>query len=107
GERRGSSHELRGDELMSLTTSLRAYPWRPPVGFDLGLSGDAAWTQDQRRADAFTLQNPARTDFQFSSFRTWLYEYRLVADLSAGYGRVRDATVVYEEYVLEQRLLES
>jgi hypothetical protein len=100
------SQNLRGD--WAIHAEARSYPGSAPLG--VSFSGSASgrrgegWSRDYVR-DAVSGPPESRDE---TSFRQdgHDYSYGAAASIMAGVGRVRDATVVYDAYVLEERLLE-
>ncbi len=96
-------------EAWSLGGNLRAYPWRAPVGLGFSGSVQGAYVQNRSRAGYRTIVDyaePTRSESDHTS-SSHTYETVAVADLSAGMGRVRDASVVYDVHLLEERLIET
>ena len=97
-------------ERWSLSAGHRSYPWAAPLGIGASvyLSGDfsQSWliqsTEALFVAPWYTLQNT-----QSDNFETWTYYHAVAASASAGWGRVRNATGIYDALVLERRLLET
>ncbi len=100
------SHQQEVDESWNLSGSVRAYPWATPVG--LGLSARAtsafaqAWTRSDLRNEIVVPARSTAVDTRRQNIHA--YDYNLTLEGSAGVGRVRDATVIYDVYVLEERL---
>ena len=98
-----------GTEYWRLDGSLRSYPWQMPLG--LGISAVAVGNYGERWSredDLLGLGIPeARRDEHRQTLTEHLYQTRLDVTFSAGFGRVRDASVVYDVHVLEQRLIET
>jgi hypothetical protein len=92
-------------EDWTLSTEVRAYPWNPPIGLGLAVAVHGQYLQLRSREDQ-VVENAVRDEMRQLTVRDQ-YENGLVGSASAGVGRVRDATVVYDVHVLEQRLLES
>jgi hypothetical protein len=107
--RRDDLDERNTVEDWSLSGNLRAYPWRAPVGLGFSGSAQGAYVQNRsrvghRRSEEYP--EPVRNEFDHAtSSRT--YGTVAVAGLSVGLGRVRDASVVYDVHLLEERLLET
>jgi hypothetical protein len=108
-QQRNDRDARTANEGWVLDGSLRTYPWKPPVG--LGVSGtvQGAYLQNRsvfgyRRSQDYP--EPLRQE----SDHTWIrheYQTAAVASVSAGLGRVRDASVVYDVHLLEERLIEA
>ena len=88
----------------------RRYPWAKPWGLGLTVSGSGFYEQrwvHQHNENVSSFPPPeTRTTSALSSV-FWTSSHAISTNLSAGYGRVRDATAIYDEYVLERRLRES
>lgn len=101
--------ERSTDEAWRLDGALRAYPWKMPVG--LGLTGSIQGACIQTRSRAGYRRDQDYTEpLRQESDRTWTghdYGTSAVAGFSAGLGRVRDASVVYDVHLLEERLIET
>lgn len=97
---RSAKQQLRG----ALTFS--RYPWRAPLGLTLGTSGDV--TLGQSWHSTAGIDANTAVELHTTSNETMGGSSTLLS-LSAGvvWGRVRDATPVYQVQVLEQRLLEA
>lgn len=101
--------ESRGEEFgqgLTLQGSTRVYPWQAPLGLEGRLLAQAQFLErwDRRESRSTTaLPTPLRSELlQSSEARS---RYRVVeARTTAGWGRVRDASVVYDVHVLEARL---
>src|SRR6266487_1204989 len=97
-------------ENWTLSATERRYPWVTPIRFEaaLGLSGDdsQSWF---RRGDEYRATVPAGSSFSTSSnhHQSWSYFNTCSVSASVGWGRVRNATGIYDALVLEQRLRES
>ncbi len=104
------SRTRQTDEQWSVNGGRRWYPSARPFGLDLRalVSGieSQQWIRSERDQHAVTTAYDFRS-LQNESRARWTYFNRLEASLAAGYGRVRDATSVYEAHVLEERLRES
>jgi hypothetical protein len=98
------SWSRRGGGVFEVLGNFRAYPEERKVGLDL--SGAFVAITDQgllRRDDALSYPDTRyenRTDYQQNR-----YDYAGNATVTLGHGLVRDATVVEDVHVLEQRLL--
>ncbi len=99
-----NSHTQGTAESWRLNGSLRVYPWTTPVG--LGVSGQAAgaYQQTWSRMDRSYVP-PLWATNEREDVHRYAYDVRLA--VSAGLGRVRDATVIHDVHVLEQRLRET
>lgn len=94
-----------GYEAWLLAGTVRAYPWSAPVGLDLVAQIAGETQQDWYRRDDH-LETPTPIDHrEVDESRVGDQVYSLAA--SVGLGRVRDATVVMDVHVLEQRLAEA
>jgi len=83
----------------------RRYPGSWPAAFGVQGSADAAYGQFWRRYDQEDVASLRRISHE--DVQVWDYLTRVSADVFAGVGRVRDATGVYDVYVLERRLLDT
>jgi hypothetical protein len=108
-QERDARESRTANESWLLEGSLRAYPWRPPVG--LGVSGTVEGDYLQNRSVfGFRRSQDYIEPLRQESDRTWTrhdYQTTAVASVSAGLGRVRDASVVYDVHLLEERLIET
>ena len=96
-------------ESWRLDGSLRAYPWRTPVGLGVSASAQGLYSQSRSRSDDWMSLDEAvaQRDESRQTVVGRRYETSALADLSAGFGRVRDASVVYDVHLLEERLIET
>ncbi len=95
------------EEGWSLSLGRRDYPWRVPVGYQLSLAGGGSYSQSwlhHAHEQYFTDTNGVNHEHQLQQSVDWTYGYRANASLRIGYGRVRDATGVFEVRVFEERL---
>ncbi|RPH95257.1 hypothetical protein EHM69_04875 [candidate division KSB1 bacterium] len=103
----GRSHNIteRGSEYWDITASSRYYPWTFPLGMDLTANGRGSFGQEQNnryiRGGEYT---PERMDRSFDE--EYSMQYSATGSFTMGFGRVRDASSVFEIFVLENRLLE-
>ncbi|MBI5710800.1 MAG: hypothetical protein HZC42_10920 [Candidatus Eisenbacteria bacterium] len=108
-ERTGDSRSQSARESWQLSGFLSAYPWEMPLGFGLSGSGAGSYRQalsrENRREQWFGPPNGRREGNYDSDQHEYAYEITLSA--FAGLGRVRDASVVYDAWVLEERLRET
>lgn len=96
------------DERLSFSFLGRAYPWAPPWGASLEILSSALWRNLWMDESNYYLDRDTRiTNTNRGNTHNHLRsgEHRAVAGLV--YGRVRDATGVYEAWLLERRLLET
>jgi len=93
-------------EAARIRASVQKYPSGAPLA--LGVSGalDAALGQRWIRRDGDDTYDASRV-FRTTRYDEWMYRYRGSADVFAGWGRVRDATGIYDAYLLEERLRAS
>jgi hypothetical protein len=97
-------------ERWSLGAGHRRYPWAMPLGFDLSafLSGDYSQRWEFHDTGALTVSSLGTNEMtQHFNTQLWTYVNVVVARASTGWGRVRDATGIYDALVLERRLLET
>jgi hypothetical protein len=99
----GTARDRHVSEGLSASWSGWAYPWQIPLGVTASLYGgihdDQMW-----ESSTATDHYPASS---FSSFRDnnrWSYRSSTYASVGVGWGRVRDATGVYDTYLAESRL---
>jgi hypothetical protein len=97
-------------EYWSLSLSHRRYPWQLPLAFEVDISGSASYGQDwsartSERVDS--VGGSQRRSYSVSNAQEWRHGHSVVAGAALGIGRVRDATVVYDVHVLEERLRRS
>ena len=103
-------HQRRMVEQIGANASLRRYPWAIPIGGSLVAAGGGqyfqAWGSDdfesQERSPVSSIDRVIRT-----SEERWQYQTFFSGTASVVFGRVRDATSVYEVMVLEDRLQEA
>ena len=99
-----NTHTQGTTESWRLDGSLRAYPWTTALG--LGVSGSATGAYEQSWSRLQESYDPTRwAEGYREDVHRYAYDVRLA--VSAGMGRVRDATVIHDVHVLEQRLLEA
>ena len=97
-------------ERWSLAGVHRRYPWAMPLGFEVlaSFGGDYSqrWesmeSQNNSVASGTTTITNTGQDLEY-----WTYVHSILASAGAGWGRVRNATGVYDALVLEQRLRET
>lgn len=101
--------DLRRDtrEMLFLSGDLRRYPWTPPVAVAFSWSALSLLAQSwNRQMSTNRYEDPTSTGSYLSTSNNDLHAKSL--DLSigvtAGYGRVRDATGVYQARMLEHRV---
>ena len=98
------------DEQWALAVTHRTYPWAAPLGIAVSSNGGGGYSQrwNDQSTDVLIV-NPGLTSqsIQHNNRETRLYSYLFAASASAGWGRVRNATGVYDAMVLEQRLRET
>jgi hypothetical protein len=87
----------------------RHYPWAIPIGFSGTAFGSGdynqVWSEESTRSTQMFVP-PVIVDEASSSTEIWTYRTVLGVDIGAGFGRVRDATAIYDAQVLEHRLRE-
>jgi hypothetical protein len=97
-------------ETVVLTAGYRHYPWRVPIGLDAEVIASASPGQSWSRSasnDLFVSPSMFTSTVRQANSTTWTYNYAASATAAVGYGRVRDATGVFEARVLEDRLRET
>ena len=98
------------DEAFSVSLAHRRYPWAIPIGGSITAAGGGLyaqrWRTDDTEIEEFV---PFSSRLQVSNLseETWQYSTYFSGAASVVFGRVRDATAVYEVMVLEQRLAEA
>jgi hypothetical protein len=90
-------------ESWQVDGSLRLYPWTTPLG--LGVSGSATGAYEQGWSCMEQSLGPGFVGNDRQDVHRYAYNARLA--VSAGIGRIRDATVIQDVHVLEQRLRET
>lgn len=96
------SSTVEGD--LALNLLLRTYPWSAPLGFTM--FGHAAWQPSiDWSANDFIQSQPPNEDRQHTNQRTSDGREIVVYGAGLGFGRVRDATPVYQAQRLEEDLL--
>lgn len=99
-------HDRSVHEFWSAGAGMRGYPWAVPVGWDVSASVDGrtdqAWTDDFE--DRTFASGSVSHDESSSELDAWHYAESATITGSLGYGRVRDATPVFQIILLEERL---
>ena len=92
-----------------LVGSLRSYPWDIPVGLGVSASARGSYSQGWSSSDTRTSQYypVTRRDEAHQAGASHRYQTVESAEVSAGFGRVRDASVVQDVHLLEERLIET
>jgi hypothetical protein len=105
---RRSTHDRSVFESWSASAETRRYPWTLPFGATLRADGSGNFGQIwQSQSNTRQVQTP----FFSEEFRVaerdvrWSYLHQARASAGIGVGRVRDATMVYDVHVMEERLL--
>ena len=93
-------------EQLRASYSLTRYPWRAPLGLSLGTSDEATLSQSWV-STAHVVANPAAELHTTTNVEQGQSSTLLTLSAGVSWGRVRDATPVYQAAVLEQRLLEA
>jgi hypothetical protein len=86
--------------------SLRAYPWQTPIGTWLSASVAGDYAQEASRRDLNEALGSMLSEERDTRDRH-VCSHAAALDVAVGYGRVRDATVVYDVHLLEERLREA
>jgi len=96
----------RTSQVLSGFIADHRYPWGSALGISFSAKVDATFEQDWNSSSQ--IARSANTETQTNSSWT-LGRYVVSSQLTAGlsWGRVRDATPVYQVQVLEQRLLQE
>jgi hypothetical protein len=102
----GTSQFTRTNQVLSGFIGDSRYPWGIPLGISFSAAVDAAFDQTWNSGSQIA-RSPTTEAQTTSSFTTG--GYNVNSQLTAGldWGRVRDATPVYQVQVLEQRLLQE
>jgi hypothetical protein len=106
---RTESHMQGTSEYWAISGTGRAYPWVAPVGFGLSATAVGNFSQEWTRNDTHSTvsvvptQRYEATDRMDDHFNS----QQAVIAAFTGLGRVRDATVVHDVHVLEERLRET
>ena len=98
------------NEGISANAALRRYPWEIPIGGSLVAAVTSQYGQQWGSDDVETQQQvpPSSLDrIVRTSDERWQHATSFVGTASVVFGRVRDATAVYEVVVLEDRLREA
>ena len=94
-------------EVFQLSAGTRCYPFERPIGLEaageIGLTYGQQWFR-QAESTIQSAGGPVLVNDNHRSSSDWLYAQGGSIDLGAGYGRVRDATAVFEVALLEERL---
>ena len=99
----GTSRRRSLSESWSMSLTERRYPWRMPLGIQYQVAARGAFSQNwsnDRSVQGF----PPDLEEQRASAHIEAYEYIVLGGAAVGVGRVRDATAVYDVWVLEDRL---
>jgi hypothetical protein len=103
-QRHNNYRYLYSDYQISLDN--RYFPWSLPIGCimsgNLSAGFSASWNGTETEDNLVDYYR-----FASSNEDHWKHSYSASATIGAGYGRVRDASSVYDVYVLEHRLLKS
>jgi hypothetical protein len=90
-----------------LSGGMRLYPFAPPLGIELSgsLQGidDQTWRSFKTRTEELAGGSLTVSELEQSNTQ-WTFRENANLDASVGYGRVRDATPVFEVILLEERL---
>jgi hypothetical protein len=97
-------------ENWALDMGLRRYPWAMPLGVEasLSLGGNYSQSWTSYNSDAVSAFSGGTVQFiQGGNTERWTYTNRASAFAGTGWGRIRNATGIYDAMVLEQRLRET
>ena len=101
-----TDRDQRANEEVSGFFAFSRYPWSAPLGFTLSSTQSVrfsqAWTSTGR-----TVTSPPLENRSASNATSGVTNVAVSLGASANWGRVRDATPVYQVEVLEQRLLDD
>ncbi|MBI5060250.1 hypothetical protein HZB60_10785 [candidate division KSB1 bacterium] len=106
GEHDQDSRTRQLNESVSGNADARLYPWAMAVGGEVSLGGAASYYQYWNSSGS-QLVGDTLYSLHEDRRESWDYHYSGNADLSVGYGRVRDVNAVYLTRIFEERLLES
>ena len=93
-------------EQWAMTLTDRRYPWDVPLGLEFRVATSGTYLQNwsnTRELRTLTFFPPTTEDSRVSAQQEE-YDYRVLGAGTLGAGRVRDATAVYDVWVLEDRL---
>ena len=97
-------------ERWSLAGTHRRYPWAMPLGFEvlasLGGNYSQRW-QSMGRQTISVVPGTTTVTNTGQNLEQWSYVHSIFASAGIGWGRVRNATGVYDALVLERRLRET
>ena len=82
------------------------FPWRAPLGFSASLTPALSLNQSWSSTSG-SVSTPPRLSRNASSFVVGRYSAQVNLAVGAGFGRVRDATPIYQAQLLERRLRET
>jgi hypothetical protein len=107
-EQSQSTDQRSGNEDWTVGLSHSAYPWASPLGFAVNVNAAGFYQQiwqhtDQEASD----QVSGNSTVQLTADETWYYQTSIADAAQLRFGRVRNATGVYDARVLEQRLRET
>ena len=104
---RSDERNERSNEGIGVGGLVRAFPWNTPIGVELQANSFAGYEFMERGTNSrtITLASPGTRTDQRSQYERDGHNRGATLSLSAGYGRVRDATPVWDAIVLEERLL--
>jgi hypothetical protein len=107
GFRQSESVDQRsGNESWAVSLSHSAYPWARPLGFAVSVNATGSYAQIWRHDQAASDQVTGNSTIQLSAIESWFYQTSIHDAAQLRFGRVRNATGVYDARVLEQRLRE-
>ena len=96
----------RANESFTGQLAVDLLPWRTPIGFTASTGAQLNMNQFWS-STGNTLTSPPTRQEQADNSTQGRYAVFANLSLSVGYGRVRDATPVYQVLILEQRLRET
>jgi hypothetical protein len=109
--RDSEASDLKGlDEYFAVDGAWRRYPWAAPAAIEISTSTVASYRQAWSRGNRFLAFEDsafARSQWTGSTNEERVALYDLSVAVTAGVGRVRDATGVYRARLLEQRMIEQ
>jgi len=90
-------------ESWRLQASTRYYPFPVPVGLTAGTGAQGSYAQGWSSQYWKSTQG-AHLSTNRQDHEAFIFDYNITANVGLGVGRVRDASPVYDIYVLEKRL---
>jgi hypothetical protein len=98
------------NERWGLSAGHRRYPWAMPLGIEVSLSLGGNYSQQWRSehsSDRYVTPTGTVEYLGSNNRETWTYLNGASVSAATGWGRVRNATGIYDAMVLEQRLRQT